>query len=83
MSKEKYQGPELAEQDELLTVAEVATRLRVNDTTVRRWIRSGAIASIALPHMNKRQAYRVRASTLETLLNTPAALRPTADDPTS
>ncbi len=29
--------------DELLTVSEVARRLRVDDTTVRRWIKSGAL----------------------------------------
>ena len=31
--------------EELLTVREVARRLRVDDTTVRRWISTGAAAT--------------------------------------
>lgn len=54
--------------DELLTVREVARRLRVDDTTVRRWIKSGALEAITLPHRAKRQAYRVKQSTLDVLL---------------
>jgi len=57
--------------DELLTVREVARRLRVDDTTVRRWIKSGALEAITLPHKAKRQAYRVKQSTLTTLLKGP------------
>ncbi len=56
--------------EELLTVREVARRLRVDDTTVRRWIKSGALEAITLPHRGKRQAYRIKRSTLEALLNT-------------
>ena len=44
------------QREELLTVHEVARRLRVDDTTVRRWIKSGAMEAIALPHRGKRQA---------------------------
>lgn len=55
--------------DELLTVKEVARRLRVDDTTVRRWIKNGALEAVALPHIRARQAYRIRKSTLEELLN--------------
>jgi len=55
--------------EELLTVREVARRLRVDDTTVRRWIKSGALEAIALPHRGKRQAYRIKNSTLSNLLN--------------
>ncbi|MFL5657820.1 MAG: helix-turn-helix domain-containing protein [Ktedonobacteraceae bacterium] len=55
-------------EEELLTVREVARRLRVDDTTVRRWIKSGALAAITLPHKGKRQAYRVKKSTLDKLL---------------
>ncbi len=55
--------------EELLTVREVAHRLRVDDTTVRRWIKSGALEAITLPHRGKRQAYRIKKSTLEILLN--------------
>lgn len=56
-------------QEELLTVREVARRLRVDDTTVRRWIKSGALEAITLPHRGKRQAYRIKKSTLDKLLN--------------
>jgi excisionase family DNA binding protein len=55
--------------DELLTVREIAKRLRVDDTTVRRWIKSGALEAITLPHKGRRQAYRVKSSTLNKLLN--------------
>ncbi len=54
--------------DELLTVREVARRLRVDDTTVRRWIKSGALEAITLPHKARRQAYRVKLSTMNKLL---------------
>ena len=54
--------------EELLTVREVARRLRVDDTTVRRWIKSGALEAITLPHRGRRQAYRVKKSTLDKLL---------------
>lgn len=55
--------------EKLLTVHEVALRLRVDDTTVRRWIKSGALEAITLPHRGKRSAYRVKESTLEKLFN--------------
>ncbi|HEX3641199.1 MAG TPA: helix-turn-helix domain-containing protein [Ktedonobacteraceae bacterium] len=57
------------QREDLLTVREVAKRLRVDDTTVRRWIKSGALEAITLPHRGKRQAYRIKRSTLDTLLN--------------
>jgi excisionase family DNA binding protein len=53
---------------ELLTVHEVAEILRVDDSTVRRWIKSGAMEAVTLPHANERTAYRVRRSTLDKLL---------------
>ncbi|GER81614.1 MAG: helix-turn-helix domain-containing protein [Thermogemmatispora sp.] len=61
--------------EELLTVREVARRLRVDDTTVRRWIKSGALEAITLPHRGKRQAYRIKKSTLDALMRgtTPAS----------
>src|SRR5437763_11848129 len=59
------------EMDELLTVREVARRLRVDDTTVRRWIKSGALEAVTLPHRGKRQAYRVKKSTMDKLLKSP------------
>ncbi|MGH2482023.1 MAG: helix-turn-helix domain-containing protein [Ktedonobacteraceae bacterium] len=57
--------------DELLTVHEVAKRLRVDDTTVRRWIKSGALGAITLPHKGKRSAYRVKRSTMDKLMQAP------------
>lgn len=57
--------------DELLKVQEVAKILRVDDTTVRRYIKNGALEAITLPHALKRQSYRIRRSTLDELLNPP------------
>jgi excisionase family DNA binding protein len=55
--------------DELLTVREVARQLRVDDTTVRRWIKTGALEAVTLPHRGKRRGYRVRKITLDQLLS--------------
>lgn len=59
---------------ELLTVAEVARVLRVDDTTVRRWVKQGSLEAVILPHTRERQAYRVRRSTLEKLIGSPVEL---------
>ncbi len=56
---------------DLLTVHEVAKQLRVDDTTVRRWIKNGILEAIPLPHRGERQAYRIRRSTLDNLLAAP------------
>ena len=56
---------------DLLTVREVAKQLRVDDTTVRRWIKTGVLEAITLPHVGTRQAYRIRRSTLDALLASP------------
>lgn len=64
---------------ELLTVREVAEQLRVDDTTVRRWIKNGVLDAIPLPHRGLRQAYRIRRATLENILASPLPL-PTDDD---
>ncbi len=61
----------VAQTDELLTVHEVARRLRVDDTTVRRWINNGILEAITLPHSGKRRGYRVKQSTLTELLKAP------------
>ncbi len=53
---------------DLLTVTEVAELLRVDQTTVRRWIKREALEAVSLPHVGKRQAYRVRRSTITVLL---------------
>lgn len=53
---------------DLYTVSEIARRLRVDDTTVRRWIKNGALEAVTLPHIGKRTTYRVRERTLNTIL---------------
>lgn len=58
----------LEQREELLTVQEVADRLRVNEATVRRWIKNGALQAIKLPHRGKREIYRVRRTTLDSVL---------------
>jgi len=60
---------------ELLTISEVAEVLRVDETTVRRWVKIGALDAVILPHVNKRQAYRIKRETLNKLLegSAPAA----------
>ena len=63
----------LENQEELFTVSEVAERLRVDDTTVRRWIKNGVLDAIVLPHAGDRQAYRIRRSTLDRLLQPASA----------
>jgi len=52
----------------LMTVNEVADILRVDDTTVRRWIKQGTLDAVILPHPNERAAYRIRRETLNKLL---------------
>ncbi len=59
------------DEGDLLTVREVAKQLRVDDTTVRRWIKNGVLEAITLPHRGARQAYRIRKSTLDNLLAPP------------
>ena len=68
---DQKEGPVVYDEAELLTVREVARQLRVDDTTVRRWIKNGVLEAITLPHRGARQAYRVRRSTLEALLAAP------------
>lgn len=53
---------------ELLTVSEVARILRVDNTTVRRWVKQGILEAISLPHLNERQAYRIKRETLNRVL---------------
>ena len=58
--------------NELLTINEVSKILRVDPTTVRRWIKRGAMEAVILPHVNARESYRVKQSTLNNVLSTPA-----------
>jgi excisionase family DNA binding protein len=55
---------------EVLTVSEVARILRVDDTTVRRWVRQGALEGVVLPHTNARQVLRIKRETLDEVLGT-------------
>ena len=56
-------------EETLLTIAEVAKLLRVDATTVRRWITLGVLEAVSLPHSHKRHSYRVKESTVTALLN--------------
>lgn len=62
--KQHNQGPA----SPLLTPREVADLLRVETTTVRRWIKIGALASVALPCTGRQHAYRVQRSTIDAIL---------------
>lgn len=63
------------QEENLLTVGEVARSLRVDTTTVRRWISTGVLEAVILPHRGKRQAYRIKQQTLDQILQAqPAAI---------
>lgn len=53
---------------ELWTVSEVAARLRVDNTTVRRWIKDGALEAVTLPHNGNRIAYRIPGRVMDAIL---------------
>lgn len=68
--QERAEKPSTTEtESDLLTVAEVARILRVDDTTVRRWIKDGALEAVALPHANKRVGYRIKKETMDGLFD--------------
>lgn len=54
---------------DLLTIAEVARLLRVDHTTVRRWIKQGTLEAVPLPHKNERQVYRVKRAAIDAIYN--------------
>ena len=56
------------QEQDLFTIHEVAVILRVDDTTVRRWVKAGALEAVILPHIHARQVYRIRKTTIETIL---------------
>ena len=58
--------------EELLTIRAVAERLRVDVSTVRRWILGGKLEAIELPQLGNRITYRVPQSELNRILKTPA-----------
>ncbi len=48
------------------TPHEIAKRFRVDDTTVRRWIRTGALEAETI-RQGKRNRHRIKKATIETL----------------
>ena len=76
MNKQKRKITMENDKSTLLTVPEVARKLRVDGTTVRRWIKDGTLDAVVLPHLNARQAYRIRSETLEALINPPVVTEP-------
>lgn len=58
------------ESSELMTLGEVARRFRVDTSTVRRWVRMGALEAITLPQRRnaKKQTYRIKRETVEKML---------------
>jgi len=58
--------------NDLLTVSEVARILRVDNTTVRRWVKLGVLEAIVLPHLRTRQVYRIKGETLNKILGQPS-----------
>lgn len=53
---------------QLLKIKEVARELRVHDTTVRRWLKQGILEGVPLPHSGTREGYRIKRSTIDTVL---------------
>ena len=58
---------------ELLTVAEVARLFHVDEMTVRRWAKLGALEARVLPSLNGRQKFRFKREVVEHVL-TPKVL---------
>lgn len=55
---------------EIMTVPEVANFLRVDVSTVRRWIRKGGMDAIELPHpLTQKKGYRVPRTSIEAIVN--------------
>ncbi len=52
------------EETDLMTVREVAAALRVDDTTVRRWIHQGILPAVQLPGLQKYKKYRIKRTEL-------------------
>ena len=53
--------------ERVLTVPEVAERLRINQVTVRRWLRTGKIQGVRLG--GTRAGYRIAESEVDRLLS--------------
>lgn len=59
-------------EQEYFTPREIAKRFRVDNTTVRRWIRTGALEAETI-RQGKRNRYRIRKATIE-IFETPSPL---------
>lgn len=53
------------QEDALLTVREVAKKLRVHDLTVHRWIKQGSLEAVVLPSYGTWHQYRIKASVIQ------------------
>jgi excisionase family DNA binding protein len=53
----------MAKSEELLTVAEIAASLKMNQQTIRNWIDSGYLPAIRIGRRVRGQAIRLRRST--------------------
>ena len=60
--------------DRLLTVAQVAATLQVDEDTVRRWLRAGQLLGT---NLGSRAGYRVRQSDLDAFLDARSNRKPT------
>lgn len=52
---------------ELLTVNEVAQLLRVDTSTVRRWIKQGTLEAVLLPSAGTSQSFRIHRDVIKSL----------------
>ncbi len=52
--------------EKLYTAQEIAEMYGVDDTTVRRWVKRGALPAVVLPHKGKRTAYRFTVGQIRT-----------------
>lgn len=60
--------PKVHIESDLLSTSEVARKLRVDHSTVLRWIYVGALEAIELPHKRERTVYRIRRQTIDAML---------------
>jgi excisionase family DNA binding protein len=69
LSSDHSDIPNSSQDDELLTVKDVARRLKVDETTVRRWIKLGTLDYVTLPKTrNMRAQYRIKKSDVDKIL---------------
>ena len=56
------------EKQEVLSVAEIAAKMGVNDSTVRMWINAGKLPAYKLPGSGSQAIIRVRTDVFERFL---------------